>query len=34
MPNGPVRELGDEEMTVHLHTDVEATLILRVESEA
>ncbi len=34
MPNGPVRELGDEELTIHLHTDVEANLILRVESEA
>ncbi len=33
MPNGPVRELGDEQLTIHLHTDVEATLTLRVESE-
>jgi large subunit ribosomal protein L9 len=33
LPNGPIRELGDEQMTVHLHTDVEATLILRVESD-
>lgn len=31
--NGPIRELGEEEVTIHLHTDVEIQIRVRVVSE-
>ena len=32
LPDGPLRSLGEHEVTVHLHTDVEATVHVTVES--
>ena len=34
LPEGPIRELGDYEITVHLHPEVNATLKLAVVAEA
>lgn len=33
MPNGPIRALGEYEVGVHLHTDVNATIKVVVEAE-
>jgi len=32
MPNGPIHELGEFEIGVHLHSDVNATVTVRVVS--
>lgn len=34
MPDGPIRQLGEYEITVHLHTDVDATIKVVIEEEA
>jgi large subunit ribosomal protein L9 len=33
MPSGAIRELGEYEITIHLHSDVNATITLLVEAE-
>lgn len=33
MPNGPIRQLGEHEINVHLHTDVDTVFTLVVEAE-
>ena len=33
MPSGAIRELGEYEITIHLHSDVNATISLLVEAE-
>jgi len=33
MPSGAIRELGEYEITIHLHTDVDATVTILVEAE-
>ncbi len=33
LTDGPIRELGEEEVTVHLHTDVEVKIMVRVVAE-
>lgn len=33
LPNGPVRELGESQFTVHLHTDIDQEMTLNVEAE-
>lgn len=34
LPEGPIRELGDYEVTIHLHPEVNATLYLTIAPEA
>lgn len=34
LPEGPIRELGEYEITIHLHPEVDATLKLAVVAEA
>ncbi|MHB1543636.1 MAG: 50S ribosomal protein L9 [Gammaproteobacteria bacterium] len=33
LAEGPIRGLGDEEVTIHLHTDVEVKVVVRVVAE-
>nr|VFK62125.1 MAG: large subunit ribosomal protein L9 [Candidatus Kentron sp. TUN] len=33
LPSGPLRQTGEQEITVHLHSDVEATMTVNVVSE-
>lgn len=33
LTDGPIRELGEEEITIHLHTDVEVKVVIRVVAE-
>jgi large subunit ribosomal protein L9 len=34
MPIGPLREIGEFEIGVHLYTDIDATITVVVEAEA
>ena len=33
MPNGPLRQVGEHQVTLHLHTDVEVTLSVTIVAE-
>jgi large subunit ribosomal protein L9 len=33
LPNGPLKALGDHDITVHLHTDVNTTIVVVVSAE-
>ncbi|MBT6879430.1 MAG: 50S ribosomal protein L9, partial [Gammaproteobacteria bacterium] len=33
LPNGPLRELGDHEVAIHLHTDVTTHVTISVVAE-
>ena len=33
LPEGPIREVSETEITIHLHTDVNATINVKVEAE-
>ncbi len=33
LPEGPIRHIGETELTIHLHSDVNATINVKVEAE-
>jgi large subunit ribosomal protein L9 len=33
LPNGAIRHLGDHDVTLHLHTDVNATIVIKIVAE-